>query len=471
MPAVAIAVLAEQPGETAFEEVRGHPSEFAGVAIIDHFDNAAAYQRVTARTRRMSADNDRVLRLSLPAVLHGGAAAAAAEAVLRDHRAGMRRLTFRLPPNALAVMPGDVVRLQGGPAGSFLVTRVTEGAVREVEAQSFAGGDRGGPTSPADQPSRPGDGLESAAFLPQLQFLDLPCFEAGAEESFARVAAYAKPWRPILVSSSPGADGYAARVRLERPACIGRLASGLGPGAWGRIDDLNAVEIDLPFGALSSKARDAVLGGENRIAIASPSAGWEVVGFLQAEETAPRRWRLSGLLRGLAGSDDAMAEGHPPGSAAVVLDEAVRPLALSADEAGRSLNWIAEARGATEPAGPVAFAGGVRARRPIAPVHLRGRRLAGGGIRFSWTRRARRNADAWDGFDIPLDEPFEAYRLEILADGAIVRSVETDRTFLDYAVADEIADFGAAQSAITIRVRQLGLSVRDGVAAQRTLEL
>jgi hypothetical protein len=155
----------------------------------------------------------------------------------------------------------------------------------------------------------------------------------------------------------------------------------------------------------------------------------------------------------------------------VVLDGAVRPLSLATDEAGRSLNWIAEARGVAEAAGPIAFTGGIRARRPIAPVHLRGTRLAGGDIRFFWTRRARRNADAWDGYEIPHDEPFEAYRLDVLADGAPVRSVETGQAFHDYASADEIADFGAAQASITIRVRQLGLAVRDGVAAQKTLAL
>ncbi|MBD9371534.1 glycoside hydrolase/phage tail family protein [Rhizobium sp. ARZ01] len=471
LPAVSIDVLAERPDETAFEEVRGHPSEYAGEAILDHISDTSAYQRVTARSRRMTADNDRVLRLSLPAVLHAGAASGAIESALRDHRAGMRKLTFRLPLNALAVMPGDVVRLNEGPDGRFLVTRVTEGAVREVEAQSFAGGEASAQVPFARQAARAGGGLESAAFLPELQFLDLPCFDAGPEESFARIAAYAKPWRPILISSSPGTDGYVARVRLDRPARIGQLSAALEPGCVGRFDLANAIELELPFGTMSSKARNAVLGGENRIAIGSPSGHWEVIGFLDAEETAPRRWRLSGLLRGLAGSEDAMAEGHTAGAVAVLLDAAVRPLGLLADEAGRSINWIAEARGVTEAITPIVFAGGVRARTPIAPVHLKGRRLSGDAIGFSWTRRARLNADSWEGYDISLDEPFESYRIEILAGEAIVRSVETTQPYFEYAAADEIADFGEVQAQITIRVRQLGLAVREGIAAQKVVKL
>lgn len=179
LPAIRIDVLAERPDETAFEEVRGHGSEFAGEAVLDHFSDTAAYQRVTARSRRRTTENDRVLRLSLPAVLHGAAAAGAAEAMLRDHRAGMRRLTFRLPPNALSVMPGDIVRLADGPDGRFVVTRVTEGEVREIQAQSFAGGDINAPAPFARQSARAAAGLEAAAFLPDVHCSTCPLSRRG----------------------------------------------------------------------------------------------------------------------------------------------------------------------------------------------------------------------------------------------------------------------------------------------------
>lgn len=471
LPAQAIDVLAERPDEPAFEEVRGHPGEFASQAVLDHISDTAAYQQVTARSRRKTTGNDRLLRLSLPAVMHPTAAAGAVEAMLRDHRAGMRRLSFRLPPNALAVMPGDVVELVDGPEGRFVVTRVTEGEVREIEAQRFAGGEASVPAPPAPRVARSAAGLEASAFLPEVSLLDLPCFEAGAEESFARVAAYAKPWRPMVVSSSPGTEGYAPRVRLDRPARIGRLAADLPPGRSGFFDRANTLEIELPFGALSSIGRNAVLGGQNRLAVAAPGGGWEIVGFLDAEEIAPRYWRLAGLLRGLAGSEDAMAGGHAAGATVVVLDGAVRPLSLAAEEAGRSFNFIVEAPGTADVPVPTVFTGGIRARTPIAPVHLRGRRLAGGGVGFSWIRRARRNADGWDGFEIPLDEPFESYRLDILSGDAAVRSVETDTSSYVYQPEDELSDFGAAQPSLTIRVRQLGLLVREGIAARRTIAL
>jgi hypothetical protein len=472
LPVAEIDVFAELPEEATFEETRGHASEFAGEAIVDHFGEAGGYPRVTARSRRMSGESERVLRLALPAVLHPAAAAIAAETALRDHRAAQRRLSFRLSPTDLAIVPGDVVRLADGPEGRFLVTQVTDGAVREIEARAVAAGEA--PAPPAEAVSRnPVRGANgSDAFLPEIVFLDLPAHASGEVESFARVAAYSRPWRSMVVSRSPDVEGFEPRVRLDRPARIGRLAAPLGGGVSGRFDRSAGVLLDLPFGGLASADPVAILNGANRKAIRSEAGDWEVLAFLDAEEIAQHRWRLEGLLRGLAGTEDAMAAGHGVDEVAVVLDEAVRPLGLTAEEAGLVANWIVEAAGGGGGyAGPFAFAGGVRAKTPLAPVHLHARRLADGAIRMEWVRRARMNADSWLGNDIPLDEPFEAYRIDILSGAEVVRTVEPSGPEHVYSAADEIADFGAAQGEIAFRVRQKGLAVPLGIAAQVSIIL
>ncbi|MFP3802243.1 hypothetical protein, partial [Paraburkholderia sp. SIMBA_027] len=100
------------------------------------------------------------------------------------------------------------------------------------------------------------------------------------------------------------------------------------------------------------------------------NGSWEVLAFQQAEEIAAGRWRLSGLLRGLAGSEDAMGAGAEAGASIVVLDEAVVPLGLGGDEMGLRLNWIVEASGVSGKIGPFVFEGGMRAETPLSPVHL-----------------------------------------------------------------------------------------------------
>ena len=136
------------------------------------------------------------------------------------------------------------------------------------------------------------------------------------------------------------------------------------------------------------------------------------------------------------------------------------------------INWIAEPSGqAATPSGPFAFAGGLRAARPVAPVHLRGRRLEGGGIRITWTRCARRDADHWLDGDISLDEPQERYRIDILAGTIVKRSFDVSEPALHYPAGLEIEDFGAPQAALSVRIRQRGQKVAFGVPAQALLRL
>ncbi len=464
-----ISVLADVDGQALFEETRGHDSDFGSEAILDRFDPHNAYERTTARSRRVSPASDRVLRLSLPGVLHDGAAATAVEDALRDHQVSRRTVRFSLSPAALAFEPGDVVSFDEGPAGSFIINRIEDGAARSVEARAFVASSGGGPVLPSrpiNPPRTPSDG-----FSPVVHLMDLPQYEAGDASAFARAAVFARPWRAVTLSSSATAEGYQARARLEQPAQTGVLAEPLGAGVTGRFDAARTLTLDLHFGGLSAAVRLAVLNGQNRLAVLAVNGAWEIIGFQSAQEISAGRWRLTRLLRGLHGTTDAMLAGAVLGAPVVVLNAAVRPLGLTADEAGRVIRWIAEPGGqVVSPAGPYAFTGGLRAETPVAPVHLRARRIESG-IRITWVRCARRDADHWLDGDIALDEPQERYRIDIL-DGAIVkRSLDVTEPALHYAAGLEIEDFGVPQAALSVRVRQRGQKAAFGVAAHATLTL
>jgi hypothetical protein len=465
-----ISVLADLDAQALFEETRGHDSDFGSEAILDRFDPENAYERTTARSRRVSPANDRVLRLSLPGVMHDGAAESAVEDALRDHQVSRRSVRFSLSPAALAFEPGDVVAFDDGPAGSFIVSRIEDGAARSVEARAFvpsSGGRPVQPSKPIDRPRKPSDG-----FSPVVHLMDLPQYEAGNASSFARAAVFARPWRVVTLSSSATAEGYQARVRLGQPAQTGVLAAALSAGVTGRFDAMHTLTLNLHFGGLSSAGRVSVLNGRNRVAILAANGAWEIIGFQSAEEISAGRWRLTKLLRGLHGTTDAMLAGSASGAPVVVLNAAVRPLALSPDEAGRVINWIAEPSGqAATPSGPFAFAGGLRAERPVAPVHLRGRRLEGAAIRITWIRCARRDADHWLDGDIALDEPQERYRIDILDGATVRRSFDVSEPALHYTAGLEIEDFGAPQAALSVRIRQRGQKVAFGVPAQALLSL
>lgn len=308
-------------------------------------------------------------------------------------------------------------------------------------------------------------------FAPEVLFLDLPRHDGTASENSAQIAVFARPWRPIVVSSSAGTEGYRQRAVLDRPAMIGTLAMPLTSGPSGRFDRQNTILIDLPSGELSSATELSVLNGENRMAVRAANGVWEIIAFARAEEIAPARWRLSALLRGLGGTEDALAIGAPVGAPVVVLDAAVQPLGLAATERGRRLNWIVEAAGmAGAPAGPFVFEGGLRAETPLAPVHLAAERPRDG-ILLRWVRRGRMEADGWDASEIPLEEPFERYRVEVLDREAVRRTAEVSEPFWLYPKAGELTDFPILRDHISVRVRQLGRAVPLGVAAHAVLPL
>ncbi|CAN7207604.1 hypothetical protein EXN32_22820 [Agrobacterium tumefaciens] len=474
LPVRDIAVLADLEDEPLWSENRGHDSDFAAEAVLTSFNPTLDYEQASVRSRRIDNAGSRVMRLDLNAALPAETAEAAVEALLRDNRQARRSLRFALPPCDIALEPGDCIRLPEGtfpqaPAGRFLVSRIEDGAVRQVEARAFSAAF---PVFAGGAEERRSSGASGAeGFAPEVLFLDLPYHDGTAPEDSARIAALAKPWRPIIISASPGREGYRQRVVLDRPAMIGALAMPLTSGPSGRFDRKNTVVVDLPFGEVSSAGELSVLNGENRLAIKAANGVWEIVAFAKAEEIAPARWRLSALLRGLAGTEDALAAGAPKGAPVVVLDAAVQPLGLAASERGRRLNWIAEAAGmAGAPSGPFAFEGGLRALTPLAPVHLAAERR-GDGVFIRWKRRGRVEADGWDASDIPLDEPFELYRIEVLDGETVRRMAEVSQPFWFYPAADELTDFPALRDHISVRVRMLGRAVPSGVVAEATLPI
>jgi hypothetical protein len=107
------------------------------------------------------------------------------------------------------------------------------------------------------------------------------------------------------------------------------------------------------------------------------------------------------------------------------------------------------------------------ALRPYAPVHLRARR-SGAGVTLSWIRRTRRDGDGWEG-EVPLAENGEAYAVDIFSGSSIVRILSAAAPTVLYTAADELADFGGAQTTLDVRVAQLSATVDRGFETRAIL--
>jgi hypothetical protein len=73
--------------------------------------------------------------------------------------------------------------------------------------------------------------------------------------------------------------------------------------------------------------------------------------------------------------------------------------------------------------------------------------------------------------DIPIDEPQERYRIDLIAHGDVVRSIEVTEPSFSYAAEDELADFGERQTSIDFAVRQMGRAVPLGIPARSSINL
>jgi hypothetical protein len=167
-----------------------------------------------------------------------------------------------------------------------------------------------------------------------------------------------------------------------------------------------------------------------------------------------------------------MAEPLPSGAPFVLLDRHILAIPSGIDMLERTLRLRIAAAG-RDHADPTALAlqltPNATALRPLAPVHLKAARAAGG-VTFSWVRRTRMDGDGWPG-EVPLGEDREQYVLDILSGAAVVRSIFATAPAALYASADELSDFGAPQPSLNIRVAQLSATVGRGFATEAVLHI
>lgn len=208
--------------------------------------------------------------------------------------------------------------------------------------------------------------------------------------------------------------------------------------------------VTLAGSALASASKSAVLNGANR-ALVETSAGWEMIQFLEAELVDVDTYKLTGLLRGQQGTENAMGAGADIGVRIVFLTGAEQRLAVADWERGLEMDWSAG-----EWSGRYSHA--AEAGRPWSPAHLEAT-WDGGDILLGWIRRARKDGDRWGAGEPPV-EGVEAYRIRV-SGGESVREWDVSVTAGSYTAAAQAVDFPAGGFAL-LEVSQLGPDGQPG---------
>ncbi|MBX6328563.1 MAG: glycoside hydrolase/phage tail family protein [Pseudolabrys sp.] len=450
--------------------VRAQECDLPREVVIGYTDIGADYQRAAAASRRLVGGSAHSARAELAMVASDAAARRRAEIWLQDLWAGRESVDIVLPMSRLALTPGDVIGLTvNGRRRLVEVQEIVDTECRALKGRSVDPDVFGLPLAPprlrVPPPPLPLGPLHALV-------LDLPSLDATEPPVLARIAVFADPWPgPVAVFATADGMSFTRAALVHAPARMGVTLDALAPGPSARWHNVS-LRVQLYGGALSSTSEAALFAGANAAALQRPDGAWEVIQFAQAELVGDRIYRLARLLRGQGGSEWAMGTPLPAGAPFVLLDEHVVPIAsgLSALERPLQLRVVAASRDIGD-ASAVSLAATPRATalKPLAPVHVTASRGTDG-VMFRWIRRTRVDGDGWVG-EVPLGEASEQYALDILAAGAVVRTLLVATPWALYAAGDELADFGQPQTHLAVRVAQVSATVGRGFATETTCRL
>jgi hypothetical protein len=390
-----------------------------------------------------------------------------AESWLQDLWIGRETAEFTLRPGLLALQPGDLVRLGAAGGGRlFQIQRITDGAARQVSARAADASvyDVAAPLLGRTKVVSP-----KMVGPPRVEILDLALWRD--EEALSYVAAFADPWPgPLAIWRMTFEGGYEQIAIMDKRAIIGETLDVLRAGPVGRFDNGGGVTVRIGAGHLSSVGDLAALAGRSAMAI-RVDGDWEIFAFAHAELIGEQTYRLSRLLRGLGGEEHLANRDAPAGATVVLLDDAIAPLARKVAEIGAPMTYrIGPAdRDYAEPVfvQPTVAATN-KALRPYAPTQARARRTPAGVV-IDFVRRGRIDSDAWEALDIPLGEASESYEADISLPASGKRTLTTAAAPILYPAAEELDDFGAPQSELTLSLYQMSATAGRGFPLTTTL--
>jgi hypothetical protein len=452
---VAIEDFVASNGDPVVSRTRTPAAEAPARILLGYVRSDSDYA-AGAATAALPGETERgTAQSSLPVVLDPGQADAVAARWLAEGDLARDTLSFVLPLSSLALGPGDIISVAlDGRSDLFRIDRVDELGHRQVQATRIE------PDlyhSPVPSSVRvPGRALP-VEIPGAVHFLDLPILTGDEVPHAPHVAVARRPWTgPVAVYAAADDYGYKLNREIRQPAIIGETLDAVPAGQCGRWIN-GSFRVRIGYGALQSRSGADVLNGANAAALRFGTDGdWEVIQFRDAVLEGAGIYRVSGLLRGQAGTDGIAPAIWPAGTDFVLLDGAVRQLDLPSGARGLERHF--RVGPATRPHDDPSYSHHAEAfagagLRPYRPAHLQARRREDAGIEIGWIRRTRSDGDLWGSGDAPLAEAREAYHVRVLSGSRLLREFNPERSSQVYSSAQQAQD--DAPRELTIEVAQV----------------
>jgi hypothetical protein len=255
---------------------------------------------------------------------------------------------------------------------------------------------------------------------------------------------------------------------IAAPCTFGR-ARGVLPAHDGNLIDYGrTLTVDLFAGSLSGIAESQMLNGAN-IAAYGADGRWEIMRFTNATLNADGSYTISGFWRGDKGTERATGL-HVAGDSFVLLDDpdgAFIGMPTELIGVPRYYRGITNAADIDTDDNLILSYAGVNLEC-LSPVHAAGVRSAGD-LAISWKRRTRVGGSWRDNVDATLGEASEAYEIDVMDGATVKRTITATTQTATYTSAQQVTDFGSAQSSILVRIYQISAVVGRGYPLEVTL--
>ncbi len=450
------------------EETRASAADIAGRVRLRFIEADSDYDVIAEEAILPDDATHAVSTSEMPLAMTRAEGRATTERWLSEARVSTDTVRLTLPPSALEVGAGDVIRLaETGGDGLFRVDRVEQMGISQtmdcvrIEPESYL---------PVDIEDEAPTVRPFASPVPVLPlFLDLPLMTGDEVPHAPHLAVTADPWPGIAALYSSDSDAnYQLNRFVEARARVGVTETPLMGACSGLIDHGEGLSVRMLSGQLESVDNAALLGGANLCAIGDGTPeGWELMQFRDAELVAENTYILRHRLRGQLGTESAQLAAWPEGSFIVMLDGAPGQIEMTDAQRRRARNYrIGPAgRAVDDPSyqhAVIAFEG--IGLRPLSPVNLRSVTDMSGASVISWIRRTRIDGDRWDTPEVPLGEEVEQYVLRVMQGATVLREVSVSAPHWHYGAPDKAAD--GLSGAFEVHVAQVSARFGAGVFAR-----
>jgi hypothetical protein len=459
------------------EQTRMQETELPRTVSVNYLNIDADYQQNTQYDRRLTGDANIETTLTLPLALSDDEAAQIAAVNLYAAWSNRNRVKFKTGIEYTKYEPTDIVTVEkGNTAHTLRIVKKDEGGngLIEWEAVSEDSAAYSQDITGAAALSMPTQTIQMPVYT-RLEMLDVPLLRDVDDDPGCYYAACGlrTGWQGmVLYRSVDDGASWTEINALTGESPIGNTSNALGNYYGGHtVDELNSVTVYLANSdlTLSGTTLTNLLSGTNACLI-----GDEVCAFRDATLNPDGSYTISGLLRGLRGTEWAMST-HAAGDRFVLFGlTTTRRLSLDSSEidlardyAGVSFNTTLAQTAKQE------FTNTGVGLMPYAPVHV-GRGIEpDGDIVLQWVRRARTGGEWRDYVDASQPEATLEYEIDFLTDDGVtlIRTVTgiTSENYT-YSAANIATDFPATTDALA-KIYQVSATVGRGYPAEYPLAL